>query len=105
MLVISVAILAVTVKLYDWVPKWFIPKQDTGVIYGSTLAPEGVTFADLTARQKAVADIVQNNANVEGLISTAGQGLGGVSGDNIGRMIIRLKPRGERKLSADALIQ
>jgi HAE1 family hydrophobic/amphiphilic exporter-1 len=37
-------------------------------------------------------------------MSTAGQGFGGQTGDNIGRLIVRLKPRDERKMSADAII-
>ena len=38
-------------------------------------------------------------------MSTAGQGTGGVVGDNVGRIIVRLKSRDERKLSADQVIQ
>jgi len=105
MLAFSAGMLALTFVLYGAVPKGFIPKQDTGLIYGSTRAPEGVTFDDLATRQQQVADIIQKNPNVEGVMSTAGQGLGGVFGDNIGRAIVRLKPRGERKLTADEVIQ
>ena len=38
-------------------------------------------------------------------MSTAGQGTGGVVGDNVGRYIIRLKPLKERKATADEVIQ
>ena len=38
-------------------------------------------------------------------MSTAGQGFGGLTGDNVGRLIVRLKPREERKLTADQIIQ
>ncbi len=42
---------------------------------------------------------------VEAVMSTAGQGTGGVVGDNVGRIIVRLKSRDERKLGADQVIQ
>jgi HAE1 family hydrophobic/amphiphilic exporter-1 len=38
-------------------------------------------------------------------MSTAGQGVGGVVGDNVGRYIIRLKSRDERTATADEVIQ
>jgi HAE1 family hydrophobic/amphiphilic exporter-1 len=38
-------------------------------------------------------------------MSTAGQGTGGVVGENVGRFIIRLKPRSERTVTADEVIQ
>jgi hydrophobic/amphiphilic exporter-1 (mainly G- bacteria), HAE1 family len=41
---------------------------------------------------------------VEAVLSTAGQGQGGVVGENVGRVVVRLKPRGERK-PADEVIQ
>jgi HAE1 family hydrophobic/amphiphilic exporter-1 len=38
-------------------------------------------------------------------MSTAGQGFGGTIGDNIGRVLVRLKPREERRLGADEIIR
>ena len=38
-------------------------------------------------------------------MSTAGQGFGGVSGGNVGRIIVRLKPAADREASADEVIQ
>jgi HAE1 family hydrophobic/amphiphilic exporter-1 len=105
MLAGSATILVATFLLYAWVPKGFIPRQDMGVIFANTRAPEGVTFVELVKRQQAVASILQANPNVEAVMSTAGQGFGGVFGDNIGRLIIRLKPRNERELTADEIIQ
>jgi multidrug efflux pump len=42
--------------IYTWVPQGFIPRQDTGVIFGNTRAPEGVTFNELERRQKLASD-------------------------------------------------
>lgn len=105
MLAASASILVLTFVLYAWVPKGFIPRQDMGVVFGNTRAPEGVTFDELVKRQQAVAAIIKANPNVEAVMSTAGQGFGGTFGDNIGRLIIRLTPASERDSSADEVIQ
>jgi HAE1 family hydrophobic/amphiphilic exporter-1 len=105
MLVLSVAFLILTGVIYKMVPQGFIPRQDTGVIFGNTRAPEGVTFAELERRQKLASEIVQKHPDVEAVMSTAGQGTGGVVGDNVGRLIVRLKPRDERERGADQVIQ
>ena len=101
----SAVVLVLIGVIYKAVPHGFIPRQDTGVIFGNTRAPEGVTFAELERRQHQVEAIVRKHPDVEAVMSTAGQGFGGQTGDNIGRVIVRLKPRGERKLSADEIIQ
>lgn len=105
MLVGSAIVLALTAVIYNLVPHGFIPRQDTGVIFGNTRAPEGVTFAQLERRQRSVEEIVRKHPDVEAVMSTAGQGFGGQTGDNIGRLIVRLKPREERKQSADGIIR
>ena len=50
--------------------------------------------------QRRVATIVQQDPNVAGFMSSVGSG-GRSSSINQGRLFIRLKPQGERKLSAD----
>lgn len=105
MLIVSVVFLILTGVIYKMVPQGFIPRQDTGVFFGNTRAPEGVTFAELERRQAQVSAIVQKHPDVEAVTSTAGQGTGGVVGDNVGRIIVRLKSRDERKLGADQIIQ
>jgi HAE1 family hydrophobic/amphiphilic exporter-1 len=105
MLIGSVAILALIGVIYKMVPQGFIPRQDTGVVFGNTRAPEGVTFAELERRQREVEAIIRKHPDVEAVMSTAGQGFGGQTGDNIGRVIVRLKPREERKLAADEIIR
>jgi hydrophobic/amphiphilic exporter-1 (mainly G- bacteria), HAE1 family len=101
----SLGILAATVYLYGEVQKGFIPRQDTGVIFGNTRAREGVTFEEMIRYQQQVADIIQKNPNVEAVMATAGQGTGGVIGANVGRYIVRLKDRSERTATADEVIQ
>ncbi len=105
MLMGSAVFLVLTVVIYRAVPQGFIPRQDTGVFFGNTRAPEGLPFNDLERRQATVAAIIEKNPNVEAVMSTAGQGTGGVVGSNIGRIIVRLKSREERKVGADGVIQ
>jgi len=101
----SVAIFIAMLVLYGIVSKGFIPRQDTGVINGNTRGREGITFDEMIRHQQAIAAIIQKNPNVESVMSTAGQGTGGVLGENVGRYIIRLKPLRERKDTADQVIQ
>ncbi len=103
-LVVSIAVLLSMGYLYEVVSKGFIPRQDTGVVFGSTRAVEGTTFDAMIKMQRTVAAIVQKNENVEAVMSTAGTGAGN-EGPNLGRLIIRLKPRNERTASADEVIQ
>ena len=105
MLLGSAAFLVVIVLLYQAVPHGFIPRQDTGVFFGNARAPEGIPFADMQKRMRDVSAIIQKNPNVEAVMATAGQGTGGVVGSNIGRIIVRLKPRDERTAGADQVIQ
>ena len=105
MMLISAIILALTVWLYMVVPKGFIPRQDTGQISGNTRAQEGIAYEELVRKQLQITEIVRKNPNVAAVMSSAGQAGGGVTGSNVGRLVVRLKPKSERKLSADEVIQ
>lgn len=105
MILVSVVFLVLTVVIYRAVPQGFIPRQDAGIFFGTVRAPEGLPFNELEKRQAKVTAIIEKNKNVESVLSTAGQGAGGVVGGNVGRIIVRLKPRAERAVSADQIIQ
>jgi HAE1 family hydrophobic/amphiphilic exporter-1 len=102
-MLVSLGILAATVELFIRIPKGFIPSEDRGQISISTEAIEGISFNSLVDHQKALASIVQKDENIAAFMSSAGAR--GGSGANVGRMFVRLKPREERKLSADEVIQ
>jgi HAE1 family hydrophobic/amphiphilic exporter-1 len=105
MLLASVAVLFLTVVIYKMVPQGFIPRQDTGVFFGNLRAPEGIPFVELQRRQALVSEIIQKHPNVEAVLSTAGQGTGGVVGDNVGRVVVRLQQKKDRDVTADQIIQ
>jgi len=103
-LAFSLLILIGTVAMAMVIPKGFIPSEDIEQITGTTETAEGTSFASMVRHQQAVAAIVQKDPNVAGFMSAVGGGGGGGSG-NQGRLVIRLKPRHERKLSADQVIR
>jgi hydrophobic/amphiphilic exporter-1 (mainly G- bacteria), HAE1 family len=96
--------LIATLFLFRAVPKGFIPSEDTGQILASSEADQGISFDDMVRHQQALARIVREDPNVDSFNSTVGAGGPNLTG-NTGRMFIRLKPRSERKLSADEVIQ
>ncbi len=105
MLAAAAMILGLTWYLFGITPTGFIPSEDTGQIIADTKAPEGVTFEQMRALQAQVAEAVMHNPNVAAAMSSAGQGRGGDSGGNVGRMFIRLKPQNQREDDANDVLQ
>ena len=103
-LMISLLLLPVTFALFYIIPKGFLPTEDTGQIFAITEAQQGISFADMRKHQLELADIIAQDENVEAFMSSIGAG-GPNAAANSGRMFMRLKPRSERKLSADEIIQ
>ncbi len=103
MLLVAAGILVLTFVLFAVVPKGFIPSEDTGQVFANTESSDGVTFEQMNAMQQQLAKMVQDNPNVAALMSSAGQGGGGSSGSNVGRLFMRLKPMDDRKKADDIL--
>jgi HAE1 family hydrophobic/amphiphilic exporter-1 len=100
-LAFSAVILVLTVVLFVKMPKGFIPSEDTGFLMGVTEAAQGISFQSMVEHQAAAAKILHDDANVDSFVSA----IGGIGASNSGRMFIRLKPRSERALSADQVIE
>ena len=103
-LAVSAALLAGTVYLFVIIPKDFIPSQDTNQIMGFTQTAEGTSFQSLVEHQKRVMAVVAQDPNVDSFMSAAGP-TGMSATGNTGHVFMRLKPRAERELSADQIIQ
>jgi multidrug efflux pump len=103
-LVVALATLVLTVVLYVVIPKGFFPVQDTGAIQGISEAPQTISFAAMQQRQQALARVVLEDPAVASLTSFIGVD-GTNATQNSGRMLINLKPRGERDASASEVIR
>ncbi|MEW6438474.1 MAG: multidrug efflux RND transporter permease subunit [Pseudomonadota bacterium] len=103
-LLIAIATLVVTVLLYITIPKGFFPVQDTGMIQAITEANQTISFAAMSERQQALADVLLKDQDVVGLSSFIG-----VDGSNMtlnsGRFLINLKPRDERSATVSDIIR
>ena len=103
-LLVAIGTVVLTVVLYVVVPKGFFPVQDTGLIQAVTEAPQTISYAAMRERQQALAEAILKDPDVESLASFVG-----VDGTNptlnSGRMLINLKPRDQRSLTASQVIR
>ncbi|MEJ0020485.1 MAG: efflux RND transporter permease subunit [Acetobacteraceae bacterium] len=103
MLLVTLATIVLTVRLYTVLPKSFLPLQDTGILIGSTLASPDVSFQAMVERQRAVVDVVLGDPAVASVASTVGAS-NGWSSINRGSLTVSLKPLDERGASSEAVI-
>jgi multidrug efflux pump len=101
---VTLGTLALTAALYVYVPKGFFPVQDNSAIQAVTEAPQSVSFKAMAERQRALGERILKDPAVRSLSSFIG-----VDGSNAtlnsGRMLINLKPHGERRESASTVIE
>ena len=86
--------------LYAFIPKGFFPQQDIGIISGLSDGPQDISFDKMVALQHKLLDVVAKDPDV----AAYGTGLGGSRPVNNGFVVIGLKPRDQRKSSADDVI-
>jgi multidrug efflux pump len=94
-LLVTIGTLVATIVMYITVPKGFFPVQDTGVILGITDAPQSISFAAMSERQREMAAAILQDKDVESLSSFIGVD-GTNTTPNSGRLQINLKSRDER---------
>jgi HAE1 family hydrophobic/amphiphilic exporter-1 len=96
-MIAGAVVLAATAWLFVIVPKGFIPEQDTNQIQITTEAAQGTAYDKLVEYQGQVADIIRQEPNVLGLVSTIGGSASNtLGGPNLGQIVVTLKPRAER---------
>ena len=103
-LVAFIATIVFSASLFSSIPKGFLPSGDSGQITASTEGAQDISFAAMVERQRAVAAIIAQDPNVRSFMSSVGGG-GPRSTANTGSLNLILKPRNERALSADEIIQ
>ncbi|MDI1301745.1 MAG: efflux RND transporter permease subunit [bacterium] len=103
MLAVFFSTIVLTGVLFTLTSKDFLPGGDTGQIIAFTEGAQDASFASMVSNQREAAAIVAEDPNVLAFMSTVGAG-GSRPTANNGTLFITLKPRGERKLSADEII-
>ncbi|HTV79006.1 MAG TPA: efflux RND transporter permease subunit [Steroidobacteraceae bacterium] len=90
-----------TAVLYVVVPKGFFPQQDTGLISGLSDASQDISFNQMVKVQHRLTDIIAKDPDVASYVAS----VGGSRPINTDFLMMSLKPRDERKSSADEVIR
>jgi multidrug efflux pump len=98
-LLITIGTACLSVYLYIIVPKGFFPQQDTGRVMGSIQAAQDISFEAMNRKMTQFVDIIGKDPAVQAVVSFSGG-----SSTNTGRMFITLRPKPERKETADQVI-
>jgi HAE1 family hydrophobic/amphiphilic exporter-1 len=102
-LMVFLATVCATGFLFVAIPKGFFPQQDTGILFGTSDAPQDISFTAMSAAQEQIGKIVMSDPAVDTVAMGIGAGVGAASQNN-GRMFITLKPRDERDVDAFQVI-
>ncbi|MFO1505969.1 MAG: efflux RND transporter permease subunit [Lysobacterales bacterium] len=102
-LVAFLLLLVATAWLVYRIPKGFLPSDDTGQLFAFTEAAQDIGFDEMRAKQLEAAAIIRKDPSVALVVAFIGAG-GSSSTLNTGRLIIQLKPFGERP-PADVVMQ
>jgi HAE1 family hydrophobic/amphiphilic exporter-1 len=101
-LAVALSMLVGTVYLFQTIPTGFIPSQDSGFLFGAMLGPQDVSFDYMSRHGQAVGEIIRAHPDV----SDVGVFVPGISGGlNSGIVFAHMKPRGQRTLSVDQIIE
>ena len=90
--------------LFVHIPKGFLPSGDSGQITATTEGAQDISFAGMVEKQRAIAAIVAQDPNIRSFMSSVGA-TNSRPTQNTGSLNLILKPRHERELSADEIIQ
>ena len=102
-LALAIGLLVATFYLLSVVPKGFLPSEDQDQVLMFTKAAQGISYDAMVKHQEAIAEIIRRDPNVTTYFSAAGA-TGFSGGGNTGILFARLKPRSERKLNVDQIM-
>jgi HAE1 family hydrophobic/amphiphilic exporter-1 len=97
-LAVAILMLVGTVYLFFTIPTGFIPSQDSGFLFGVTQGPQDISFESMARHQRAIAEVVRADPNVQ-MVGAF------VMGGNQAFFFAGMKPRSERRLSVDQIIE
>jgi HAE1 family hydrophobic/amphiphilic exporter-1 len=104
-MLVAAGTVVATVFLYEMLPKGFIPNQDTDQLGGTTEMPQEASFESMVRLQQKAAAVVGADPNVEAYFSLVNAQGGGQGSGNAGRLQLRLKPRAQRKVTPEQIIE
>ena len=93
---IFVTMIGLNVALFMIVPKGFVPKQDTGRLYGWFQADQGSSFQRMSDKLRRIIDIVQHDSAVENVVGFTGASSCCGGSSNTGAAFVSLKPLSKR---------
>jgi HAE1 family hydrophobic/amphiphilic exporter-1 len=103
MVIVFLAVLAGTVRMYGVVPKGFIPDQDNDMLFVNLQAAQGTSFYDMAAGAQRAAEIIRRNPNVDSFVMNLGGNNYNGGGSSSMQMPVQLLPRNQRTLSAQQI--
>ncbi|MGO4262318.1 multidrug efflux RND transporter permease subunit [Lysobacter sp. TAB13] len=95
--------LSIAIASYAYIPKGFFPLQDTAFVFGTTEAAQDISYDDMMAKHKQLAQI----ASTDPAIMAYGHSVGATGGSptmSNGRFWFVLKDRGDRDVSSEQFI-
>ena len=105
MVTVFFGILGATFYLYEVVPKGFIPETDNDQFYVNSEAEQGTSPYKMAEYQKKLADVFRNDPDVTSFMFSTGGMSWGSSGSNTSRAFVEVKPRRERNVSVQQIVE
>jgi len=102
MVAVFFVVIGATIYLFGKVPKGFIPDTDNDSMNVTVEAAQGTSYYQMVDYINRVSNILRRDPNVESFMSSVGSGMG--SSANQSRMNVILKPRKERALAVNEVI-
>jgi multidrug efflux pump len=93
-------IVGLNVYLFIIVPKGFFPQQDTGRMFGGIRADQNISFQAMREKLASYVAIIKADPAIDTVVAFTGGGQ-----TNAGFLFVSLKPRAERHVSADRVIE
>jgi multidrug efflux pump len=97
---VAFIVLALSIYMFYIIPKGFFPEQDNGRLIGAVVADQDTSFQAMNRRLKRLIKTVLGDQNVDNVLAFTGTN----GATNTATMYVGLKPRGQRKLSAQQII-
>jgi multidrug efflux pump len=97
---VAFIVLALSIYMFYVIPKGFFPEQDNGRLIGAVVADQDTSFQAMNRRLKRLIKTVLGDQNVDNVLAFTGTN----GATNTATMYVGLKPRGQRKLSAQQII-